>query len=74
MHPLGIVPASFFFALLIYGSTLAPRAVNVPANIVQVMQGLIIIVIVTTQMVLSNKYLEEKVYHFFSARAKKEAK
>ena len=74
LHPLGIVPASFFFALLIYGSTLAPRAVNVPANIVQVMQGLIIIVIVTTQMVLSNKYLEEKIYHFFSTRNKKEAK
>lgn len=74
LHPLGIVPASFFFALLIYGSTLAPRAVNVPANIVQVMQGLIIIVIVTTQMVLANKYLEDKVYRVFQAKFSKEAK
>ena len=32
LHPFGIVPASFFFALLIYGSTLTPRAVGVPAN------------------------------------------
>ncbi len=73
LHPLGIVPASFFFALLIYGSTLAPRAVNVPANIVQVMQGLIIIVIVTTQMVLANKYLEDKVYRVFCSKFSKEA-
>lgn len=65
LHPFGIIPASFFFALIIYGATLAPRAVNVPANIAQVMQGLIIIVIVTTQMILSNTYLEDKVYRFF---------
>ena len=73
LHPAGIVPASFFFALLIYGATLAPRAVNVPANIVQVMQGLIIIVIVTTQMVLSNAYLEDKVYRMI-VKNKKEVK
>ena len=36
LHPFGIIPASFFFALLIYGSTLTPRAVSVPANIVDV--------------------------------------
>lgn len=73
LHPIGIIPASFFFALIIYGSTLAPRAVNVPANIVQVMQGLIIIVIVTTQMIISNTYLEDRVYrkvrHLFEKEA-----
>ena len=74
LHPLGIIPASFFFALIIYGSTLAPRAVNVTANIVQVMQGLIIIVIVTTQMILSNKYLEDKVYRKFKHLFDQEAK
>ena len=74
LHPFGIVPASFFFALLIYGSTLTPRAVGVPANIVDVMQGLIIIVIVTTQMILQNTYLEDRLYRRFCARhADKEA-
>ena len=74
LHPFGIVPASFFFALLIYGSTLTPRAVGVPANIVDVMQGLIIIVIVTTQMILQNTYLEDRLYRRFCARhAGKEA-
>ena len=73
LHPIGIIPASFFFALIIYGSTLAPRAVNVPANIVPVMQGLIIIVIVTTQMIIANTYLEDRVYrkvrHLFEKEA-----
>ena len=74
LHPFGIVPASFFFALLIYGSTLTPRAVGVPANIVDVMQGLIIIVIVTTQMILQNTYLEDRLYRRFCAHhAGKEA-
>ena len=68
LHPFGIIPASFFFALLIYGSTLTPRAVGVPANIVDVMQGLIIIVIVTAQMILQNSYLEDKVWHWYSAK------
>lgn len=72
LHPFGIVPASFFFALLIYGSTLTPRAVGVPANIVDVMQGLIIIVIVTTQMILQNSYLEDRVWRWFKARTGKE--
>lgn len=73
LHPFGIVPASFLFGLLIYGATMAPRMVGVPANIVQVMQGIIIIVIVTVQMVLSNTYLQDRVYRKFLALTKKEA-
>ncbi len=74
LHPFGIVPASFFFALLIYGSTLTPRAVGVPANIVDVMQGLIIIVIVTVQMILQNTYLEDRVWHWIEKKRGKEEK
>ncbi len=74
LHPFGIVPASFFFALLIYGSTLTPRAVGVPANIVDVMQGIIIIVIVTTQMILQNDYLAERVERRFARLCGKEVK
>lgn len=62
LHPLGIIPASFFFGLMIYGSTLAPGRVRVPQNIAKVLQGIIIIVIVTAQMVLENKYLEDRVW------------
>lgn len=67
LHPLGIIPASFFFGLLIYGSTLAPGRVGVPANISKVMQGIIILVIVTAQMVLSNTYLQDKVWRKWQA-------
>ena len=67
LHPAGIVPASFFFGLMIYGATLAPTKVGVPANIVQVMQGIIIIVIVTAQMVLSNTYLQDRVYRKYKS-------
>lgn len=73
LHPAGIVPASFFFGLLIYGSTLCPINVGVPANIINVMQGIIILVIVTAQMVLSNNYLEEKVWRKYSNWRKKDA-
>ena len=73
LHPFGIIPASFFFGLLIYGATLAPSKVGVPANIVQVMQGVIIIVIVTAQMVLSNTYFQDRVWRKISHLMKKEA-
>ncbi len=73
LHPFGIIPASFFFGLMIYGSTLAPSKVGVPANIVQVMQGIIIIVIVTAQMVLSNTYFQDRVWRKFQALRKKGA-
>ena len=73
LHPFGIIPASFFFGLLIYGATLAPSKVGVPANIVQVMQGVIIIVIVTAQMVLSNAYFQDRVWRKISSLRKKEA-
>ena len=73
LHPFGIIPASFFFGLLIYGATLSPSKVGVPANIVQVMQGVIIIVIVTAQMVLSNTYFQDRVWRKISQLRKKEA-
>ncbi len=52
LHPAGIVPAAFFFGLLIYGADMTQRLVGVPANMVQVLQGIIILVIVATKMIL----------------------
>ncbi len=57
---------------MIYGATLAPSKVGVPANIVQVMQGIIIIVIVTAQMVL-NAYFRDRVWRRIQSMRKKEA-
>ena len=67
LHPIGIIPAAFFFGLMIYGSTLAPGMVGVPQNIAKVLQGIIIIVIVTAQMVLSNTYLQDRVWRKWQA-------
>ncbi len=37
------------------------RLVGVPANMVQVLQGVIILVIVATKMIISNPYMMQKV-------------
>ncbi|MDR1253323.1 MAG: ABC transporter permease [Treponema sp.] len=64
LHPAGIIPASFFFSLLIVGADMTQRMVGVPANMVQVLQGIIILVIVSTKMVLANPYLMERVWRW----------
>jgi simple sugar transport system permease protein len=61
LHPAGILPAAFFFGLLIYGADMTQRLVGVPANMVQVLQGIIILVIVSTKMILANPYLMQRV-------------
>ncbi len=62
LHPAGILPASFFFGLLIVGADMTQRMVGVPANMVLVLQGIIILVIVATRMVLANPYLMERTW------------
>jgi simple sugar transport system permease protein len=59
LHPAGIIPAAFFFGLLIVGADMTQRMVGVPANMVQVLQGIIILVIVAVRMALANPYLME---------------
>ncbi len=65
LHPAGIIPASFLFGLLIVGADMTQRMVGVPANMVQVLQGTIILVIVAAQQVLNDKYLMDKVWKKF---------
>jgi simple sugar transport system permease protein len=62
LHPAGIIPASFFFGLLLVGADMTQRMVGVPANMVNVLQGIIILVIVATKMILADPYLMEKVW------------
>lgn len=69
LHPVGIIPAAFFFGLILVGGNMTQNAVGVPANMVGVLQGVIILVIVATQMVLSNKYLMERVWRKVSKEA-----
>jgi simple sugar transport system permease protein len=67
LHPAGIVPAAFFFGLLLVGADMTQRMVGVPANMVQVLQGIIILVIVSSKMVISNPYLAERAWRRFHA-------
>ncbi|MDR3335424.1 MAG: ABC transporter permease [Treponema sp.] len=62
LHPAGIIPAAFFFGLLIVGADMTQRMVGVPANMVQVLQGIIILVIVATRMIIANPYLMERTW------------
>jgi len=71
LHPAGIIPASFFFGLLIVGADMTQRMVGVPANMVNVLQGIIILVIVATKMILADPYLMEKVWRKVQKRSNK---
>lgn len=61
LHPAGAIPAAFFFAVLQYGAkALQTMSIAVPSNMVDVLQGIIILVIVATKMILSNTYAMER--------------
>lgn len=64
LHPLGVIPAAFFFAVITYGcSALQINHIAVPSNVVDVLQGLVILVIVAAKMVIANPYMMERVKH-----------
>lgn len=67
LHPAGIIPAAFFFGLLLVGADMTQRMVGVPANMIQVLQGIIILVIVATKMILANPYLMERIWRFLNS-------
>ncbi|WP_246157030.1 ABC transporter permease [Oceanispirochaeta crateris] len=66
LHPGGIIPASFFFALILVGGDMTQRMVGVPANMVQVLQGIIILTIISVKMVINNPYILERAARRFS--------
>jgi len=70
LSPIGIIPASFFFGLLIVGSDMTQRLVGVPANMINVLQGIIILVIVSTKMILADPYLMERVWRWYQRHCK----
>jgi general nucleoside transport system permease protein len=60
LHPLGIVPAALFFGLLLVGADMTQRSAGVPANMVLVLQGVIILAIVSAQRVLASPYAAQR--------------
>ena len=76
LHPFWIVPASFFFGILLYSQVNLQILTSVPPNLVKALQGLIILIIVAVQMVISNPYSMERFRKRFFRKsdvAKKEA-
>jgi len=66
LHPAGIVPAAVFFGLLLVGADMTQRSAGVPANMILVLQGVIILAIVSAKMYLNNAYAQERVARFFA--------
>ena len=75
LHPLGVIPAAFFFALISFGcSALQINKIPVPSNMIDVLMGLVILVIVAAKLIIANPYLMDRAQRKFqSLFAKKEA-
>ncbi|OQA15812.1 MAG: hypothetical protein BWY63_02854 [Chloroflexi bacterium ADurb.Bin360] len=50
MHPLGTIPASFFFGGLLVGANKLQRAVQVPAALIVTLNGLVVVFVVGTEL------------------------
>jgi simple sugar transport system permease protein len=64
LHPAGIVPAAAFFGLLLVGADMTQRSAGVPANMLLVLQGVVILAIVSAQMYINNAYTQERFAKF----------
>ena len=66
LHPFGILPAAVFFGLLLVGADMTQRSAGVPANMVLVIQGAIILAIVSAKTVAENPYARQHAARFLS--------
>ncbi len=66
LHPGGIIPSSIFFGILLIGADMTQRSAAVPANMVLVLQGVIILSIVSAQSFLRNPYAQERFFRWFA--------
>jgi simple sugar transport system permease protein len=66
LHPAFIVPSAVFFGLLLIGADMTQRAMSVPANMVYVLQGAIILSIVSAKTYLNDPYARDRAYRFFT--------
>jgi simple sugar transport system permease protein len=60
LHPAGIVPAAAFFGLLLVGADMTQRSSGVPANMILVLQGVIILAIVAARTYLNDPYARQR--------------
>lgn len=61
LHPLGVIPAAFFFSVISFGcSALQINKIPVPSNMIDVLQGLVILVIVAAKLIIANPYLMDR--------------
>ena len=63
LHPLGTIPAAILFGALILGADMMQRAVNVPAAIVMAVQGLVILFVVSSDILLRKPELAGRFFH-----------
>jgi simple sugar transport system permease protein len=71
LHPLAVFPAAFFFAILLYSEVNLQILSSVPPNLVECLQGAIILIIVAVQMIINNPYsLERFRKRFFANQIK----
>ncbi|MEN6477477.1 MAG: ABC transporter permease, partial [Rectinema sp.] len=66
LHPAGIVPSAFFFGLLLIGADMTQRALSVPANMVLVLQGAVILSIVSAKTWLNDPYARDRAVRFMT--------
>ncbi|MBR1919839.1 MAG: ABC transporter permease, partial [Spirochaetales bacterium] len=74
LHPILVIPAAFCFGILLYSQVNLQILTAVPPNLVQTLQGAIILIIVSVQMVINNPYTEDRFRRRFFAGAKREAR
>ncbi len=60
LHPIGIIPASVLFGALILGADMMQRAVSIPAAIVMVIQGFVILFVVSSDVFIRRPVLLEQ--------------
>lgn len=65
LHPLGVIPASFFFGLLLIGAEMMQRAVDIPSALVISIQGLVILAVVSSNLLLENPKYRKRFLSFF---------
>lgn len=57
LHPLGTIPAAFLIGTLLLGADMMQRGVNVPAAMVMAIQGLVILFVVSSDILLRHPEL-----------------
>ncbi len=74
LHPAGILPSAAFFGLLLIGADMTQRAMSVPANMVLVLQGAVILSIVSARNYINDPYAREKFARKLSGPARKQSR